>query len=121
MKKIMIVAAVVLAAACAKADVAWDWWCGNGLKNPDVHLGIACKAMTVKAAEVSLVYNTTPIIRNGAQVCLFYNDSTSVSWVQAALVNRATSAKIQIGLLNFNDSGFLPFFPFFNLDKSLFD
>ena len=121
MKKLMMVAAVALAAACAKADVAWDWWCGNGLKNPDVHLGIACKALTVKFAEVSLVYNATPIVRNGAQVSLFYNDAKDVSWVQAAFVNCAKSAKIQVGLLNFNDSGFLPFFPLFNLDKSLFD
>ena len=39
----------------------------------------------------------------------------------AAGVNRAKSSKVQVGLLNFNDNGFLPFFPFFNLDKSLFD
>ena len=118
MKKLMI---VVAAGACAQADVAWDWWCGNGLKNPTVHLGIACKALTVKAAEVSLLYNATPIVRSGAQVCIGYNDSTDVKWVQAALVNRAKSAKVQVGLLNFNENGFLPFFPFFNLDKSLFD
>ena len=121
MKKLMIVVAVALSAAFAQADVAWDWWCGNGLKNPDVHLGIACKALTVKAAEVSLLFNKTPVIRSGAQVSLAYNDATSVSWVQAALVNRAKSAKIQVGLLNFNENGFLPFFPFFNLDKSLFN
>ena len=51
MKKLMVVAAVAMAAVFAKADVAWDWWCGNGLKNPTVHLGIGCKALTVKAAE----------------------------------------------------------------------
>jgi len=121
MKKLMVVAAVALSAAFAQADVAWDWWCGNSLKNPTVHLGIACKAMSVKAAEVSLLFNRTPFVRSGAQVSLAYNDATSVSWVQAAFVNRAKSAKVQVGLLNFNESGFLPFFPFFNLDKSLFD
>ena len=121
MKKLVVVAAVAMAAVFAKADVAWDWWCGNGLKNPDVHLGIACKALTVKAAEVSLLFNQTPIIRSGAQVSLLFNDAEKVSWVQAALVNKASSAKVQVGLLNFNDNGFLPFFPFFNLDKSLFD
>ena len=41
--------------------------------------------------------------------------------VKIALVNRAKSSKVQVGLRNFNDNGFLPFFPFFNLDKSLFD
>jgi hypothetical protein len=121
MKKLIVVAAVAIAAVCAQADVAWDWWCGNGLKNPTVHLGIACKAMTVKAAEVSLLFNQTPIVRNGAQVCIGFNDATDVKWVQAALVNRAKSAKVQVGLLNFNESGFLTFFPFVNLDKSLFD
>ncbi|MBQ2346485.1 MAG: hypothetical protein II391_03945, partial [Kiritimatiellae bacterium] len=85
------------------------------------HLGIGCKALTVKAAEVSLFYNATPLVRSGAQVCLGFNDSEKVSWVQVALVNRAKSSKVQVGLLNFNDNGFLPFFPFFNLDKSLFD
>lgn len=121
MKKLMVVAAVAMAAVFAKADVAWDWWCGNGLRNPTVHLGIGCKALTVKAAEVSLFYNATPLVRSGAQVCLGFNDSEKVSWVQVALVNRAKSSKVQVGLLNFNDNGFLPFFPFFNLDKSLFD
>jgi hypothetical protein len=75
----------------------------------------------VKAAEVSRCYNATPLVRSGAQVCLGFNDSEKVSWVQVALVNRAKSSKVQVGLLNFNDNGFLPFFPFFNLDKSLFD
>ena len=121
MNKLMVVVAVAMEAVFAKADVAWDWWCGNGLKNPTVHLGIGCKALTVKAAEVSLFYTATPLVRSGAQVCLGFNDSEKVSWVQVALVNRATSAKVQVGLLNFNDNGFLPFFPFFNLDKSLFD
>ncbi|MBR1921896.1 MAG: hypothetical protein IJ829_07860 [Kiritimatiellae bacterium] len=121
MKKLIAVVAVVLAASFVHADVAWDWWCGNGLKNPTVHLGIACKALTVKAAEVALLFNKTPVIRSGAQVSLAYNDATSVKWVQAALVNRASSAKVQLGLLNFNKNGFLPFFPLFNLDKSLFD
>ena len=121
MNKLIAAVAVVLAASCARADVLWDWWCGNGLKNPTVHLGIACKALSVKAAEVSLCYNATPLVRNGAQVCIGYNDATDVKWVQAALVNRARSAKVQVGLLNFNGNGFLPFFPFFNLDKSLFE
>ena len=121
MRRLLGAVVIALAASCANADVAWDWWCGNGLKNPTVHLGIACKALTVKAAEVSLLFNMTPVIRSGAQVSLAYNDATDVKWVQVALVNRAKSAKVQAGLLNFNDNGFLPFFPFFNLDKSLFD
>ncbi len=121
MRKLLCAVAIALAVGCANADVAWDWWCGNGLKNPDVHLGIACKALTVRAAEVSLLFNKTPVIRNGAQVSLVYNDATDVKWVQAAFVNYAKSAKIQVGILNFNDNGFLPFFPLFNLDKSFFN
>ena len=42
MRKLLCAVAIALAVGCANADVAWDWWCGNGLKNPDVHLGIAC-------------------------------------------------------------------------------
>lgn len=121
MRKLIVSVAIAIAAVCANADVAWDWWCGNGLKNPVVHLGIACKALTVKAAEVSLLFNKTPVIRNGAQVSLAYNDATDVKWVQVAFVNYAKSAKVQVGLLNFNSNGFLPFFPIVNLDKSLFD
>ena len=120
MRKLLGAVAIALAVGCANADVAWDWWCGNGLKNPDVHLGIACKALTVRAAEVSLLFNKTPVIRNGAQVSLVYNDATDVKWVQAAFVNYAKSAKIQVGILNFNDNGFLPFFPLFNFSTRHF-
>ena len=121
MRKLIVSAAIALAAVCANADVAWDWWCGNGHKNPAVHLGIACKALSVKIVEVSLLFNETPEIKNGAQVSLAYNDATEVKWVQAALVNYAKSAKVQVGLLNFNSNGFLPCLPIVNLDKSLFD
>lgn len=121
MKKLMVFAAFAVAASIANADVAWDWWCGNSLKTPVVHLGLGCKALSVRAAEVSLCYNCTPVVTHGAQVCIGFNDAKDVKWVQAAFVNRADSAKVQVGLLNFNKNGFLPFFPFVNLDKSLFN
>ena len=121
MRKMMIIASLVIAASFANGDVVWDWWCGNSIKSPVVHLGLGCKASSVKAAEVSLCCNFTPVVTHGAQVCIGYNSAKDVKWVQGALVNRADSAKVQVGLLNFNKNGFLPFFPFVNLDKSLFD
>jgi hypothetical protein len=37
------------------------------------------------------------------------------------LLNMADSSKVQLGFLNFNKNGFLPVFPFINLDKSLLE
>ena len=37
-------------------------------------------------------------------------------------INDSDKAQVvQLGFLNFNKNGLLPFFPFINLDKSLFD
>jgi hypothetical protein len=52
----------------------------------------------------------------GAQLAGIHNQSESVVGVQiSSLVNDTEKlAGLQIGLLNFNSSGPLPFFPFFN-------
>ena len=42
------------------------------------------------------------------------------SGCQLAFVNRAEKSALQLGLLCFNKSGFLPFFVFFNFDPKMF-
>jgi len=147
MKKLLILTAVAALAVSANADVAWSWWLNKADKKTDISLGIVNECASVSTLEISLLYGSSPV-DNGFQWSIFgINDSKKaevlqLSWwfnrgdescAQVACVNTAKknvfnlgfinfaeSSKIQIGLLNFDKNGFLPFFPFFNLDKSLF-
>jgi len=148
MKKIMILSAVVALAVSAQADVAWSWWLNKADTKTDVSLGIVNECANVSTLEVSVLYSGSPV-ENGLQWSIFgINDSKLAkalqfsfwfnrgeeSCAQVAFVNFAKNnifnfgflnfaekSKIQIGLLNFDKNGFLPFFPFFNLDKSLWE
>ena len=46
------------------------------------------------------------------------NEKSAFTW---GFLNFSDKTTVQLGLLNFNKEGFLPVFPFINLDKSLFD
>ena len=147
MKKLMVAAAAVALSFAAQADVAWSWWLDNKMATPDISLGIASKCMSVSALELSLLYSASSV-KNGAQLAFFVNDSgadcalqmTSIfnrggkpavqlgminiadeNLFNLGFVNFADKSKVQLGFLNFNKNGFLPVFPFINLDKSLFD
>lgn len=147
MKKLIFAAVIAVPTMFAHADVAWSWWLDNKMATPDISLGIASKCMSVSALELSLLYSASPV-KDGAQLAFFVNDSgadcalqmtsifnrggspcVQIGCVNCAkknvfnlgLVNVADASKVQIGFLNFNKNGFLPFFPFVNLDKSLFD
>ena len=148
MKKLMIAAAAVAMSAVAQADVTWSWWMDNQSARTDLSFGLASKCANVKTFELSLVYNGSPV-QNGVQFAfLGINDSDKAQVLQLApwfnrgddscvqlgminvakanvfnlgFVNIADESKVQIGFLNFNKNGFLPVFPFVNLDKSLFD
>ena len=147
MKKLMFAAAIAASAMLAQADVAWSWWLDNKMATPDISLGIASKCMSVSAFELSLLYSASSV-KDGAQLAFFVNDSSSdcalqltsifnrggdpcvqLGFINCAkksvfnlgLVNIADESKVQLGFLNFNKNGFLPVFPFINLDKSLFD
>jgi len=147
MKKILVLSSVVALAVSVQADVTWSWWLNKADAKTDISVGIVNECASVSTLEISLLYGSSPV-ESGAQWSIFgINDSKKAnvlqfSWwfnrgdescAQVACVNTAKNnvfdlgflnfaetSKIQIGLLNFDKNGFLPLFPFFNLDKSLF-
>jgi len=147
MKKLLILSAVAALAVSAQADFTWSWWCDKPEATTDISLGLATKCKSVSAIDLSLVYSAS-CVENGVQVAfpgicdsdkaqvlqgsLWFNRGDD-SCVQLAFINVAKknifnfgflnfaeSSKVQLGLLNFDRNGFLPVFPFINLDKSLF-
>ena len=147
MKKLMIAAALVASAASARADVAWSTWLDNSAKT-DISFGIAAKCANVETFELTLLYGGSKVESGVQWSFMGINDSDKVNVLQLApwfnrgddscvqlgminvakenafnlgFVNIADKSKVQLGFLNFNKNGFLPFFPFINLDKSLFD
>ena len=148
MKKLMIAAALIASASFAQADVTWSWWLDRQSEKTDFSFGLASRCASVETFELSILYNGSPV-QHGVQFAfLGINDSTKAQVLQLApwfnrgddscvqlgfintaknnmfnlgLINVANTSKVQIGLLNFNKNGFLPVFPFINLDKSLFD
>ena len=128
MKKLMLAAALatgVFATANA-GECIWSWWVGAPAENSkkDVNgaaLGIASETASITGAQVSLLWNKTEKVKSGAQVTIGYNEAKKVkNGPQVGLVNVSDSAALQFGLLCFNKGGFLPFFPFFNFDKTAF-
>ena len=148
MKKLMIAAAAVALTAMAQADVTWSWWLDKQSARTDLSFGLASKCANVETFELSLLYNGSPV-QSGVQIAFpGINDSDKAQVLQGSIwfnrgdsscvqlgminiakenvfnlgfVNVADESKVQIGFLNFNKNGFLPVFPFVNLDKSLFD
>ena len=148
MKKLMFAAAIAVSAMLAQADVTWSWWLDKPNETVDFSFGLASRCASVETFEFSLLYSSSPV-QNGVQFTfLGINDSEKAQVLQLApwfnrgddscvqlgfintakknvfnlgFINVADESKIQLGLLNFNKNGFLPVFPFINLDKSLFD
>ena len=127
MKKLLFAAALALAAVTTvQADFAWNWWVGSPAENSSkdikgCQLGIACDAASIQGAQVSICWNKTDELKAGAQVAWGYCEATKIkNGVQTAFVNRADSASLQLGLLCWNKTGFLPFFVFFNFDPNCF-
>jgi len=147
MKKLFALSVLSVFAVSAQADFTWSWWCDKTEAKTDISLGLATKCKSVSALDLSLLYSASGV-ENGVQVAfpgicdsdkarvlqgsMWFNrgdDSCAqVACVNVAkkntfslgFINFAKASKVQIGFLNFNENGFLPLFPFFNLDKSLF-
>ena len=124
MKKLMIVLGAGMMAAAAHAGFCWSWWVGDDKADKELdgcQLSIAgeCKKMT--GAQVSLLWGRTQRVV-GCQFAFGYcNTGKLMNGPQLAVVNVAREgAALQFGLLNWNKSGFLPFFPFFNFSKKCF-
>ena len=147
MKKLMFAMAAFALVTVANADVTWSWWLDKQSESTDLSFGIASRCAKVETFELSLLYSASPV-QNGVQFTfLGINDSKKAQVLQLApwfnrgddscvqlgfiniakdnvfnlgLLNIADTSKVQLGFLNFNKNGFLPVFPFINLDMSLF-
>ena len=137
MKKILVaLCAAAMAASVAKAgDCTWSWWTGDDKASSSVDgcaLGFGTERTNVEGAQVAVCMNLADKVDGGAQVTFGYNrankfeEGAQVSFfnrakefrkgAQVGLVNIAESSSLQVGLLCFNKTGFLPFFVFFNFD-----
>ena len=124
MKKLMVLAALVLGFATAKADCYWSTWYDDGVNGKDVKgcvLGLASDIGSLTGAQIDICINKAKAIRGGAQVSFGYNRTEKLrNGVQLGFWNNAKSSALQIGLINHNETGFLPWFPFFNFDTKMF-
>lgn len=148
MRKLVVAVAAVAIAAMAQANVTWSWWCDNQQAAMELSLGIGTQCKSVDALELSLIYGASPEV-NGVQwsfwginvsdmtgilqlapwfnkgkepcVQLGFLNFSDKSAFTLGFLNASENTTVQLGLLNFNKNGFLPVFPFINLDKSLFD
>lgn len=123
MKKLMILVGAVVLSVAANAGCWWSWWVGDDKSDKELkgcQLGIACECKEMKGAQVSLLWDRVQYVQ-GAQVAWGYNNAKKVqNGAQVAVVNIADHAALQFGLVCINDGGFLPWFVFFNFDKSMF-
>ena len=124
MKKLMFALCAGMMAVAANAGCWWSWWVGDDKTDKELQgcqLGIACECKEMRGAQVSLLWNRMKDLHNGAQVSIGYNNAKKVqNGPQVAVVNIADHAALQFGLVCINDGGFLPWFVFFNFDKSMF-
>ena len=122
-KKLMFAACAVMMAVSAQADFSWSWWVGGDKADKNLNgcqMGIASECKEMTGAQVSLLWGRAKYV-HGCQFAFGYcNTRKMQNGPQLAVVNIADHAALQFGLLNFNKGGFLPFFPFFNFDKTMF-
>lgn len=128
MKKLMVaLSVVVLGVATAKADFLWNWWTTSNEDKPQktemrgCSLGIASQLKEVSGAQIDVLFNKNEKFNAGCQYAIGYSQTLEMhNGVQVATVTKAKSASLQIGLVCINDTGFLPFFIFFNFDPHMF-
>ena len=124
MKKLMILISAAMLGFTAAADCTWSWWVGDDKAQNDCRgctLAIASERAKVSGAQISLLWSKTKALTAGYVGAIGYSRADTVAnGVQDAIVCSADSASLQLGLLCFNKSGFLPFFVFFNFDPAQF-
>ena len=124
MKK-MLFAGVLALACAAQAEFKWSWWPGSpDLSDQKVRgcvLGVASEVDTVTGAQVDLLWHKAKNVTAGCQYAIGYSRVDSLrNGCQVAIVNSADHAALQLGLICVNKGGFLPWFIFFNFDKTQF-
>lgn len=124
MKKLIVMTGALALGLAVNAACTWSWWAGDDKADKDLtgcQLGIASECKTMKGAQVSLLFNRAQKTKAGGQFAIGYNRAEKVqNGVQYAIVNSADKAALQLGLLCWNEGGFLPFFILFNFDKTMF-
>lgn len=126
MKKLMIAAFAVLAAvATAEAKCIWSTWYSGEAQGADLQrttvLGFASEVNTISGAQLDVCISKAKDVTSGCQGAFGYSRvETLRNGVQFAFWNNAKSAALQFGLICHNETGFLPWFPFFNLDTKMF-
>ena len=115
MNKLIIALAALSIAASANAEFKWCWWVNGPQANATIsgcQLGIADECKEITGAQVGLLWNRCRRVQNGATVAFGYtNVGVLQNGCQSGFVNIAREgAAVQVGLLNFNPKGFLPFF-----------
>ena len=124
MKKVMIVCSALVMVAAAHADFSWSWWTGDEKANDDVKgcaLGLSVERQDVTGAALGVCIAKANHVKSGALGAIGYSHVEKLAnGAQVAFVNQADHAALQFGLLNWNKGGFLPFFVFFNFDKTMF-
>ena len=96
MKKLMVLAALVLGFATAKADCYWSTWYDDGVNGKDIKgcvLGLASDIGSLTGAQIDVCINKAKSIRGGAQVSFGYNRTEKLR------------NGVQLGLLNWAESG----------------
>lgn len=119
MKKLMFALCAGMMVMAANADFNWSWWVGDDKADKELggcQMGIASECKQMTGAQVSLLWGRVQKVV-GCQFAFGYcNVEKLFNGPQLAVVNVAREgAALQFGLLNFNKSGFLPFFPFVNV------
>lgn len=127
MKKLAIaLCAVTMGMMTAKAEFIWSWWAGSPEETVSKNvtgcvLGFASEVESVRGAQVSLCYSKAKEIKSGCQYAIGYCQAESVrNGAQVATVCKAKEAALQFGLICIDDTGFLPWFVFFNFSKGCF-
>ena len=123
MKKLMFALCAGIMAVSANAGCWWSWWVGDDKADQELRgcqLGIASECKKIRGAQISLLWERAEDVL-GAQVAGGYCNAKKVhNGPQLGVVNIADHAALQFGLICINKGGFLPWFIFFNFDKTMF-
>ena len=122
MKKLLIILCMVALGTSASAEFTWSWW--RERANDDVRgcsMGVATENKTVTGAQLSVCISKAQNVTSGCQFAFGYSQVRTLrNGVQLGFFNNAQHAALQFGLICRNEGGFLPWFPFFNFDKTQF-
>lgn len=126
MKKLMIAAFAVLAAvATAEAKCIWSTWYDGEAQGADIEkgvvLGLASEVNSISGAQIDVCISKATEVKSGCQFAFGYSRTVTLrNGAQLGFWNNAKSAALQFGLICHNETGFLPWFPFFNMDVKMF-